>query len=300
MFITGMVALILLLMPMQASAIFDNWRAQRAYDNKEYAVAQQLLANNPTVNAQFNLADAHYRAGDLKSAAQAFEQLAASNDERIQQQALFNYGNALAHQKEYKKALEQYEKLLQQNVSDAMKERAEHNRDIVKKLLEEQEKKDQEQKKDQQQQEQKQQQENNQDQQQNKQQQNSDNKNDKNDQQQDKQQHDKNNDKQKQDQSQKPPEKPSEKEKKEQQKQDEQRKQQGEKNEEQSDKKNEKKQEKEKQEAAAGEQDPIDKKMHPQLRALLKEAEAADERGAKELMKQQVTAMPQKEGQKNW
>lgn len=287
MLINRMVTLIILLfVPMCADAFFDNWRAQRAYNNKDYAQSQQFLANQTTTQSQFNLADAQYRAGDLKAASDTFEQLSASKDPDVQQQALFNRGNALAHQKEYKPALEQYDQLLKQELSEAMRERAQHNYDIVKKLLEEQEKKEQEQQK---------------------QDQDKDNENKEGQDQQDKdqdQQDQKQNDQNKQQQQ-----KPDDQKKKEQEekKKEQDKKQQGDKKQDEKKKgdeeqaKEDKKKGQDKQKApAAAEQDEQDKKMHPQVRALLKQAEEADERGAKQLMKAQVTAMPQKEGQKNW
>ncbi len=293
MFNNGMVALIIFLFPLQLQAVFDSWRAQKAYENKEYDRVQQLLAEKNDVKARFNIADAQYRAGDLKAAAEQFKQLSLAENPQLQQQAMFNRGNALAHQKEYKKALEQYDELLKQNIDTAMRERTQHNYDIVKKLLEEDEKKKEEQKQDKNNQEQKEQNQNQDNQQQD--QKDQQQKQDKQDQQ-DKNQQDQ---KQKQEQQKKQQQDKQNQNKKEQGDQ-EQEKQQKEKGDNAENGEPEKKEQNKKQSSAGQPQDEEEKKMHPQVRALLKQAEEADERGAKQLMKAQVTAMPQKEGQKNW
>ncbi len=89
---------------------------------------------------------ASYKTGDMNQAAAYFKRAteAAACPPSIKEQAYFNWGNTCVQQKELQKALEQYDMTLKLNEKN---ERARHNRDVVKKMLEQQkqqEKKNQE------------------------------------------------------------------------------------------------------------------------------------------------------------
>jgi len=169
------------------------------YDKAMVDFAQQLKNSPDSVKLQYNAGAAAYKLGDYPQAVEHFTKALLSEDKKLREQASYNLGNSLVRRGEaakgndekkadWKNAIQHYTEAL--NIEPKNKEAAD-NREIVKKLLEDLEKKEEEQKK--------------QDQQDNKQQ-NKDDKNDKQDQKdKDQQKNDQNKDQkdqQKQDQKQ--------------------------------------------------------------------------------------------------
>ena len=170
--------------------------AEQAYQKGDFAKSQQdyaaSAAKEPSkAELQFNAGDASYKAGDYAQAASGFEKSLKTGQVPVQQNAYYNLGNAkyrLGQKTEkenpqetiktWEEAVKSYDTALQIKADDAD---AKHNRDFVKRKIE-QLKKQEEQKK-QKQQDQKNQQQNkdqkNNDQQNQSQDQNSDSKNQK-------------------------------------------------------------------------------------------------------------------------
>ncbi len=98
-------------------------QAAKAFANEEFDKAAQL-----TKDPEWQAA-AQYRAGNFKEAATALKSLSSS-------QALYNRGNALAHSGELEKAIAAYDQALQ---IDPDLEDARFNRELVEKLLQQQE-----------------------------------------------------------------------------------------------------------------------------------------------------------------
>ncbi len=139
--------------------------AEKAYAKGNFEKAQQqykeAAEKNPDTPAlQFNLGAAAYKAGEYDKAAPAFQKTLQSDKLEVQQLAYYNLGNTqfrLGEKtvgekpdetiKSWQEALESYEAALKLNPEDAD---AKFNRDLVKKKLEELQKKQQQQKKDQQ------------------------------------------------------------------------------------------------------------------------------------------------------
>ncbi len=103
-------------------------QAAKAFAKEEFDEAAQL-SQDPDWQAAAN-----YRAGNFKEAATALEPQTSS-------QAHYNRGNALAHSGELEKAIEAYDQALQ---ADPGLEDASFNRDLVEKLLQQQEQQKQE------------------------------------------------------------------------------------------------------------------------------------------------------------
>ncbi|MDF1645628.1 MAG: tetratricopeptide repeat protein [Legionellaceae bacterium] len=120
-----------------------NQHAARMMTEKKYAVAEKMFTRTDWK------AVAAYRGKNYKAASKEFKSL---NNEL----GFYNQGNALAYLGQYKEAIQSYEKALKINPDN---KDAQHNRDLLKKLLEEnsQDQKQQEQDQKQQEQDQKQQ-----------------------------------------------------------------------------------------------------------------------------------------------
>jgi Ca-activated chloride channel family protein len=139
----------------------------QSYANGEYEQALQdfekgFKMSPDTEKLQFNAGAAAYKLGDYAKAVDHFTQALLAEDEKLRGDAAYNIGNALVRRGEktesveekksdWKDAIEQYTQAL--NV-DSGNKRAEENREIVKKLLEELEKEQQKQEQQKQQQEQ--------------------------------------------------------------------------------------------------------------------------------------------------
>ena len=85
---------------------------------------------------------ASYKTGDINQAAAYFKRAteASACPPSIKEQSYFNWGNTCVQQKELQKALEHYDMVLKLNEKN---ERARHNRDVVKKMLEQQKQQEQ-------------------------------------------------------------------------------------------------------------------------------------------------------------
>ena len=110
----------------------------------------QLKRQPESPALQFDRGTAAYKAGDLDQALDAFSQATTSQDPHLRTRAAYNLGNTLfqrgAAQKEkepkiqeWKNALQHYEEALKVEPKNAD---AIYNRDLVRKLLEDLEKKD--------------------------------------------------------------------------------------------------------------------------------------------------------------
>ena len=117
-------------------------KAVSAGRSGDHAQAQKLLqkaiiSSPHDAGLLFDAGVAEFKCGKHKSAAHYFEKAALyASDDLLQQEGLFNAGNAFAHLKEYDNALQSYEKILAKNSAH---ERAKHNYELVKKLKEQEE-----------------------------------------------------------------------------------------------------------------------------------------------------------------
>lgn len=123
------------------------WRA--AYENKEYDRAAKELDSTYIEQPGdpyylYNRAHIHYEQKNFKEAAHYFKEAAGYKEGFHKIEALINAGNSFAQERLYKEALSCYEEVLS---LDPDHKQARHNRDIIKKILEEQDKKEQENKK---------------------------------------------------------------------------------------------------------------------------------------------------------
>lgn len=102
---------------------------EQAFKQQDYGKASQLM-NNPAWQGS-----AYYRDGQYDKAAEAYNQDNSANGH-------YNRGNALAQQGQYQQALNAYDQALQKSpeLSDAQ-----HNRELIEKLLQEQQKQQQDQ-----------------------------------------------------------------------------------------------------------------------------------------------------------
>ena len=135
--------------------------AEQAYQKGDFAKSQQdyaaSAAKEPTkAELQFNIGDAAYKAGDYAQAASGFEKSLKTGQVPVQQSAYYNLGNTKYRlgektekenpqetMKTWEEAVKSYDTALQIKADDAD---AKHNRDLVKRKIE-QLKKQEEQKK---------------------------------------------------------------------------------------------------------------------------------------------------------
>lgn len=128
-------------MPLYAQDIgswYTQYKTARAYQAGDIPSAHALYTDVVKANPQdplvnFNEGFLLYKQGDYAQAAASFERAAQSATGDQQQEAYFNLGNAKAYQKEWQQAIDAYDKILEQNPAH---ERAKHNKEIVRKLLE--------------------------------------------------------------------------------------------------------------------------------------------------------------------
>jgi len=274
----------LLFIPTFTYPLFDSYKAQRAYEEKDYAKAASLLAeqlkqkNNALTN--YNLGVSAYRAGKenkeaLKAAVEQFDQ--AAQDPKLRRSSLFNKANALAYQGEYEQAVKILEELLKEKPTKPVQ----HNLDIMKKLLEQKKKQEEQKKKEQEKKEKEEEKKDDQDQKD----------------QHKKEEPDKDPQKKKQKQDQDGQQKKSGDDKKEQERK---KKEQEEKDKEEEPEKpgDEQSQKPEPQEPQR--QAPGEEKLNPALKSLLAAAQADDSKEAKKLLKAQLQQHQSPPGQKNW
>jgi Ca-activated chloride channel homolog len=133
-----------------------------AFERKDYATARtefdrQLARQPDRAEMQFNMGSAAYKQGDLDAALGAFSRAVTSPDPALRGKAAYNLGNTLfqrgarqqekeARKSEWKNAVQHYDEALKVDPKNAD---AIYNRDLVLKLLEEQDKQQQDQKQDQ-------------------------------------------------------------------------------------------------------------------------------------------------------
>ncbi len=137
-------------------------KGRQALEQKKYDEAEQIFDDDP-----YRRGVVEYKAGKYEEAEKSFEQVERPE---VRENAKYNQGNAQLMSGKIKDAIESYEKVLKENPDH---KDAQHNLDVAKKMLEQQEKqkKQDQQQQDQQQQDQQQQDQQQQDQQQQDQQQ---------------------------------------------------------------------------------------------------------------------------------
>lgn len=122
--------------------LFERDKAAAQLQKNAWAPAQELLqpllAENPTDSTLlYDLGVAAYKKQEHDQAAAYFSAAAEyATDQSLKEQSFFNYGNALVQQKKLKEALKAYEKAMELSPAN---ERARHNWEVVKKMLEQQE-----------------------------------------------------------------------------------------------------------------------------------------------------------------
>src|SRR5687767_4998405 len=125
----------------QANFIADSlsqYRGNQAFHAKDFKRAQQeygkIFDNDPyDPQANYNVGLALYKQNKYEDSLPYFSRAAssASKNNVLQQQALFNQGNAHAQLKQLDEALQSYEKVLEINPNN---DQAAHNADLIKKM----------------------------------------------------------------------------------------------------------------------------------------------------------------------
>jgi len=127
------------------------------YDRARKLFEQQLKSSPESREAQFNAGASAYKLGDFEQAISRFTGALLSEDHKLREDAAYNLANSLvrrgeaakdtpAKKADWKNAVEQYTEALN---LDSKNKQARENRDIVKKLLEDLDKKEQQKKQDQ-------------------------------------------------------------------------------------------------------------------------------------------------------
>jgi Ca-activated chloride channel family protein len=130
------VVMFLVLLPAQNSHAIS---FEKLFKNDEQ-LAKQYLENSEYEKAEEKFSDAYrrgiaqYKAGKYEEAEKSF---AESSREEVQLNAKYNLGNALAHQQKFEDAIDAYENVIEKQPDN---ENAKHNLEVVKKLLEQQQK----------------------------------------------------------------------------------------------------------------------------------------------------------------
>ena len=153
------VAAVALLLFLNAAAFGKNAGVE-AYERKDFKDAEerfskQLRREPESPERHFNLGSAAYQAGDLDKALEAFSKAVTSPDPKLHAKAEYNLGNTLFKRgaelkekepkiQEWKNALQHYDQALTVEPKNAD---AKYNRELVAKLVAEQEKQQQEEKK---------------------------------------------------------------------------------------------------------------------------------------------------------
>ena len=139
---TGRVLLLFIFILYQFSifALFEYDRAISKAQKNDWKMSkdllQDILVENPE-NPQllYDLGVSSYKIKEFDKALFYFQQAAQSANVALQEKAYFNAGNTLVSLKQLPQAIEAYDKVLSLNPDN---ERASHNKEIVKKMLEEQ------------------------------------------------------------------------------------------------------------------------------------------------------------------
>ncbi len=144
------------------AAAFGKNAGVEAYERKDYKdsaerFSSQLKLQPESPELHFNLGSAAYQSGDLDKALEAFSKAVTSPDPKLHAKAEYNLGNTLFKRgaelkekepkiQEWKNALQHYDQALKVEPKNAD---AKYNRDLLAKMLEEQEKQEQQKKDDQ-------------------------------------------------------------------------------------------------------------------------------------------------------
>lgn len=148
---------LILIMPFNVTASFiskiaPEYKAYAAYEDKNFAVAETVYAQNLEQDPysavmNYNLGTTLYKQKKFAEAKNHFkrsvEKLSNEND-LLLEHSLFNLGNSFMQLAEYQFAIDSYEKVLKLNVNN---EHAQKNLELARALLEEQKRKEEEQKK---------------------------------------------------------------------------------------------------------------------------------------------------------
>ena len=132
-----------------ASAIFEYDRAiaqaQKGNWQKSKELLTQVVVDAPHCpQALYDLGISSYKTGQFDAALSYFNQVANQTSlSNLKEQAYFNAGNAHVELKQLQEAIDAYDKVLAINPAN---ERAKHNKELVKKMLEQQQKKEEEKK----------------------------------------------------------------------------------------------------------------------------------------------------------
>ncbi len=120
----------------------DIKKAKEAYEKKDYqkaAAYYEKLAKDGDANALFNLADSYYKAGEYKKALENFQKV---NDKKLEFKKLHNMGNTYARLGKIDEAIGSYEKALKIKEDEDTR----FNYELLKKKKERQKKKNEKQK----------------------------------------------------------------------------------------------------------------------------------------------------------
>lgn len=110
------------------------------WEQAEKKMTSVLIDNPGRADLLYDLGVSSYRLKKFDNAAAYFQEAAAkATDESLKEQAHFNLGNTYVAQKKLKEAIKEYENVL---ALDPSHEKARHNLEIVKKMLEQEQKKE--------------------------------------------------------------------------------------------------------------------------------------------------------------
>jgi len=137
--------IILVFVHFQCNAWFVYDRAISSAQKDDWNTATSLLtkkiSDSPDqADLLYDAGVVSYRSDDVEKGQAYFKHAAehAIKDSQLEEQSCFNYGNCCVRQNQLKEAVEAYERVLEINLEN---ERARHNLEIVKKMLEQQKEK---------------------------------------------------------------------------------------------------------------------------------------------------------------
>ncbi|KIM11595.1 MAG: hypothetical protein KU37_05200 [Sulfuricurvum sp. PC08-66] len=144
----GAVALVLLFLPQESHAAWDDFRtiakAKEAYEKGDYnqstPLYEKLARENPTPERSYNWANSLYKEGNYEEAIKRYEAIDTNaTTPTFAHQTLHNMGNSYANLQRYNEAVDAYEKALQFYEDNATKE----NLEAVRQALQEQKEQEQ-------------------------------------------------------------------------------------------------------------------------------------------------------------